>query len=237
MSARKLTPAKKVAMQRQFNEYMRQFARIQNADRFKDWPIPEPRTIGQEFEDTKGKRMPLEVPAQPVEWRHEGGLMVGTPPKGGAYQFLHDDFVATARNHNGMMALVEGLRALAVNPEIAGGDESGAFIAGLLAEVEGHYTGELLALLPSVGSAVNVSNRKDRKAVGDVKKFAVQLYQQGPFGGGQWPNLPTAARAIEPKVNTRAAELGWPRKKTTYSYQVIQGWIKEYLESTSKNEA
>ena len=233
--SRKFTGAEAVTIHKLVNDHMRQFARTQNADRFKDCPIPEPRTTGQEFEDAKGKRMPLEVPAQPVAWRHEGSVMVGTPPRGGAYQFLHDDFAAVARNHNGMMALVEGLRALAINPEIVAGEESGAFMAGLLTQVESRYPGELLALLPGVRGSVNVSNRKSHKASEEVKNFAVKLYLQGPLRG-PWKDLPTAARYIEANVNAKAAEMGWQRKKTKFSYQVIQRWIDEHLEATSRNE-
>jgi hypothetical protein len=180
MNGRKLAPAKMVAMQKAVNKHMREWGHA-------------PRTIGQEFDESGGVRMPLEVPAQPVEWQHEGGIMVGTPPKDGAYQFLHDDFAAMARNDNGLMALVEGLRALASSPEIIAGEESGAFISGLLKTVEGSYRGELMTLFPSVtaGIAANArhapTNTLKERILADCAKHK---------SGTQWKNR--AARKVAP---------------------------------------
>ncbi|MHB8224527.1 hypothetical protein [Acidithiobacillus sp.] len=224
MSARKLTPAKNVAAQKAFNEHMRKWARDQNAGRFKDFPIAEPRTIGEEFDRSGGARTPLEVPAQPVEWRHEGSLMVGTPPKGEEYQFLHDDFAAMARNDNGIVALVEGLRALATNPEIIAGEESGAFISGLLEAVEGSYQGELLALLPSVAGALRAAGK--HKATDDVKEPILskcRAYKEAhpTHGNGK------IAKEIAPdafKMNQDAGRpFGW--KSEIDAYEAIKGWL------------
>ena len=224
MSARKLTPAKNVAAQKAFNEHMRKWARDQNAGRFKDFPIAEPRTIGEEFDRSGGARTPLEVPAQPVEWRHEGSLMVGTPPKGEEYQFLHDDFAAMARNDNGIVALVEGLRALAINPEIIAGEESGAFISGLLEAVEGSYQGELLALLPSVAGALRAAGK--HKATDDVKEPILskcRAYKEAhpTHGNGK------IAKEIAPdafKMNQSAGHpFGW--KNEIDAYEAIKGWL------------
>ncbi|XTI72737.1 hypothetical protein ACQAYK_01145 [Acidithiobacillus sp. AC3] len=77
-----------------------------------------------------------------------------------------------------------------------------------------------------------VNSRKDRKAAKEIQAFALALYRQGPFGGGVWRDTVTAARNIESKVNARAAELGWPRKKTSKSYLVVQRWIEKGLNST-----
>ncbi|MBU2734108.1 hypothetical protein [Acidithiobacillus ferridurans] len=224
MSARKVTPAKMVAAQKQFNEHMREWARVQNADRFKDCPIPEPRTIGQQVDESEGVRTPLEVPAQLVEWQHEGGVMIGTPPKGGAYQSLHDDFAAMARNDNGIVALVEGLRALATNPEIIAGEESGAFISGILEAVEGSYQGELLALLPSVSAALRVGGK--HKKTDDVKEPILskcRAYKEAhpTHGNGK------IAKEIAPdafKMNQSAGHpFGW--KNEIDAYEAIKGWL------------
>lgn len=216
MSARKLTPAKMVAAQKAFNEHMRKWARDQNA--------AEPRTIGEEFDRSGGVRMPLEVPAQPVEWRHEGSIMVGTPPKGGEYQFLHDDFAAMAKNDNGIVALVEGLRALAINPEIAGGEESGAFIAGLLAAVEGSYRGELLALLPSVAGALRAAGKhKATDAVKEPVLSRCRAYKEAhpTHGNGK------IAKELKAYAFALNNEKGRPFKwnDETDAYEAIKGWL------------
>ena len=228
MSARKLTPAKNVAAQKAFNEHMRKWARDQNAGRFKDFPIAEPRTIGEEFDRSGGARTPLEVPAQPVEWRHEGSLMVGTPPKGEEYQFLHDDFAAMAKNHNGIVALVEGLRALAINPEIVAGDESGAFVSGLLEAVEGSYRGELLALLPSVGGEGAANARWESAQDLRGRIIAEMIKHQAPQ---DWKN--PAARKVAPlafKWNKEALNpktdrppYGWTDEAAAFT--AIRRWL------------
>ena len=224
MSARKLTPAKKVAAQKHFNEHMRQSAREYNETAPDGYPMPEPRTIGQEFDKSGGVRTPLEVPAQPVEWRHEGSVMVGIPPKGGEYQLLHDDFAAMARNHNGMVGLVEGLRALAINPEIVAGDESGAFIAGLLDEVERRYAGELLGVLPSVAAAMRVGGKhKKTDAVKALVLMRCKEYREKhPTHGNT-----KVAREIAPeafKMNQDAGRpFGWGNEID--AYESIKGWL------------
>ena len=224
MSARKLTPVKKVQMNKMFNKHMRSLAQNSDPDIFGGYPLPQPRTIGQEFDSHGGERMPLEVPAQPVEWRHEGSLMVGTPPKGEEYQFLHDDFAAMAKNHNGIVALVEGLRALAINPEIVAGDESGAFVSGLLEAVEGSYQGELLALLPSVAGALRAAGK--HKATDDVKEPILskcRAYKEAhpTHGNGK------IAKEIAPdafKMNQDAGRpFGW--ESEIDAYEAIKGWL------------
>ena len=224
MSARKLTPAKNVAAQKAFNEHMRKWARDQNAGRFKDFPIAEPRTIGEEFDRSGGARTPLEVPAQPVEWRHEGSLMVGTPPKGEEYQFLHDDFAAMAKNHNGIVALVEGLRALAINPEIIAGEESGAFISGLLEAVDGSYPGELLALLPSVASALKGS-RKHAKT--DAVKVPIlmkcQAYNEEHPTHGNTKIAKEMKRYAFDLNDKKGCPFKWGDE--TDAYESIKGWL------------
>ncbi|MBU2739866.1 hypothetical protein [Acidithiobacillus concretivorus] len=224
MIGRKVSPAKMVATQKAFNEHMRKWTRDQNAGQFKGFPIAEPRTIGQECEATKGERIPLEVPAQPVEWRHEGSLMIGTPPKGGEYQSLHDDYAAMARNHNGIAALVEGLRALAINPEIAEGEESGAFISGLLEAIEGSYQGELLGLLPSVAGALRAAGKhKATDAVKEPVLSRCRAYKEAhpTHGNGK------IAKELKAYAFALNNEKGRPFKwnDETDAYEAIKGWL------------
>jgi len=211
-------------MAKQLREHMEIWTAKQNTDKAFDWPIPAPRTIGKEFDRSGGVRTPLEVPAQPVEWRHEGGIMVGTPPKGGGYQSLHDDFAAMARNDNGLMALVEGLRALAVNPEIVAGDESGAFIAGLLAEVEGRYPGELLALLPSVAGALRAAGK--HKPTDDVKERILsrcRAYKEAHPTHGKGKIAKEMKRYAFDLNNEKGCPFKWDDE--TDAYEAIKGWL------------
>ncbi len=138
-------------------------------------------------------------------------------------------------------ALMDSLDAMKKNPDIMASPVVAAFVARLCDEVGQSYAPfEVLAShqkereKPRIrAKAVRaVSKRKDRQALPELEAFAVQLYRQGPFGGGEWKNLPTAARAIESKVNRKASDLGWERKKTKYSYQVIQEWIEKGLAPT-----
>ncbi|MDA8151817.1 MAG: hypothetical protein M0003_03750 [Acidithiobacillus sp.] len=224
MSARKVTPAKKVAIAKLTREHMERWTAKQNADNAFDWPIPAPRTIGEEFDKSGGARMPLEIPPQPVEWQQEGGVMVGAPPLDRYYQFLRNDYAAGARNNNGIVALVEGLRALAANPEIVAGDESGAFIAGLLAKVEGSYPGELLTLLPSVSAALR--GAKKHEATNGVKESILSKcreYKEAhpTHGNGK------IAKEIAPdafKMNQDAGSpFGW--ESEIDAYEAIKGWL------------
>ncbi|MHB8224441.1 hypothetical protein [Acidithiobacillus sp.] len=158
MSGRKVTPVKKIVMAKRLREHFQESATEQNAGKFASFPIPEPLTIGQEFDQSWGERMPLTIP--PQRTMDEAGRFVEVPMDDtDSWRFVCDNFAATSRNHNGMVALVEGLRALAINPEIIAGEESGAFISGLLEAVDGSYPGELLALLPSVASALKGSRK------------------------------------------------------------------------------
>ncbi len=225
MSGRPAKPANKITVAKLLREHLREWANDQNADQFKDCPIPEPRTIGQQFDQSGGVRMTLEVPAQPVDWRHDGSIMVGTPPKGGGYQFLHDDFAAIARNENGMMALVEGLRALALNPEITGGEESGAFITGLLSEVEGRYSGELLAMLPSVAAAIRVGGKhKKTNAVKESVLIRCEEYRKKHPTHG---NTKIAREMKKDAFLLNAAGMVHPFKweDETDAYEAIKGWL------------
>lgn len=225
MSARKVTPAKMVAAQKHFNEHMRQSAREYNETAPDGYQMPAPHTIGEEFDRSRGVRMPLEAPAQPAEWRHEGGVMAGNPPKGGEYQSLRDGFAAMARNDNGLMALVEGLRALASSPEIIAGEESGAFISGLLAEVECRYPGELLALLPSVAGALRAAGK--HKATDDVKEPILskcRAYKEAhpTHGNGK------IAKEIAPDAFKMNQDAGGPFvrwESAIDAYEAIKGWL------------
>ena len=138
-------------------------------------------------------------------------------------------------------ALMSSLDAMKQNPDIMASPFIAAFVVRFCDEIGQSYDPfEVLASYQKekekpkrrATAKKALSSRKDRKATPVLKAFVMKLYHQGPFGGGPWRDLPTAARAIEMKVNARAAELGWSRKKTKYSYQVIQGWIEESLVPT-----
>ncbi|MBU2787325.1 hypothetical protein HFQ13_03715 [Acidithiobacillus sp. VAN18-1] len=75
-------------------------------------------------------------------------------------------------NNNGLMALLEGLRSLALNPEIKAGEESREFVAALVDAVERSHLGELHAVLSTVDQSVrNLLVRKK----GNVGKDAVKV--------------------------------------------------------------
>ena len=131
--------------------------------------------------------------------------MMGTPPLDRYYQFLRDDYAKKARDNNGMAALVEGLRALASNPEITAGEESGQFAAGLLALVEGSYSGELMALFPSVAGALRVAGKhKNTRALKARILSECEKYRQG----NRWKNA--AARKVAPIAYDWNREAGKP---------------------------
>ena len=225
MSTSKLTSAKMVDAQKQLNKRMREWAIAQNNGRFKNCPIPEPRTIGQEYDEWGGVRRPLEVPAQTVEWQHEGGIMAGTPPKGGVYQSLHDDYATMAKNDNGIAALIEGLRALASNEEIAAGEESGAFACGLLKAVEGCYPGELLALLPSVATVIAANAR--HAPTTELRERILEACAKHKRGT-QWKN--PAARKVAPDAYQWNQEAGKPFTwlDITAAEKQIRRWLNKY---------
>ncbi|WP_312274710.1 hypothetical protein [Candidatus Igneacidithiobacillus taiwanensis] len=138
-------------------------------------------------------------------------------------------------------AVMESLDALKQHPDIAASPYIAAFVARLCDELGQSF--EPFDVLAShqnekeqpkrrAKALKAVNSRKDRKAAPELKAFVMQLYHQGPFAGGPWKDLPTAARAIESKVNAKASEIGCPRKKTKFSYQSVQRWIEEGLAST-----
>jgi hypothetical protein len=150
--------------------------------------------------------------------------MMGTPPKGGEYQFLHDGFAEAARNHNGMVALLEGLRTLASNPEIMAGEESGAFAIDLLKEVESRYPGELLTLLPSVGNALRGAGK--HKRTNSVKEFILgkcRAYREKhPTHGNGKIAKAIAIDAFEMNQNA-GRPFRWESKID--AYEAIKGWL------------
>ena len=152
--------------------------------------------------------------------------------------------VAIIAHFEGIALLVETFNELQDNPVIQGSPLAADFVRNVLDEFDkmqgtanpsdalaSSLADKIQAELSNRGKDA-VNSRKDRQATPELKEFAIQLYHQGPFSGGQWADLPTAARTIELKVNAKAAELGWKRKKTLFSYQVIQGWIEKGLEPT-----
>ncbi|MBU2767828.1 hypothetical protein HAP94_17000 [Acidithiobacillus ferrivorans] len=68
----------------------------------------------------------------------------------------------------------------------------------------------------------NNAKRKDRgQPMVELKAFALQLYHQGPFGGGKWKSNSHAAKSIFTTVNAKADEL----KVRNVSEGTIRNWI------------
>jgi len=164
-----------------------------------------------------------------------------TPQIGAALAKAAPLFDAYIQYGQAAAAVMDSLNAMKRNPDIMASPFIAAFVERLCDEVG--QSCDPFDVLASRQKEIEqprkrakaikaVSSRKDRSVVPELKEFAVKVYRQGPFGGGEWHNLPTAARYVERKVNARASELGWNRKTTRYSYQVIQRWIEEGLEPT-----
>lgn len=162
-------------------------------------------------------------------------LRVDIPPNATA---LLNAYIQHGQAAGAVMDALEGMRQ---HPDIMASPFIAAFVTRLCDEVGqsfdpfdvlASYRNEKEQPKRRAKAVRAVSSRRDRKATPEIKAFVMQLYHQGPFAGGPWRDLPTAARAIESKVNAKAAEMGWPRKKTKFSYQGVQKWITEGLAST-----
>ena len=227
MSSRPFSPIKLIALRKKFREHMQSWEKEQNAAKFAEFPITTALPIGRyvdELMDGSPRTINLRLPGI----FHDDGTT--TPPQDARetgepfWIDMADSYMQRMIDDNGLLALVQGLRNLAANPEVTGGRESGAFIAGLLAEVEGRYPGELLALLPSVGHALRASGKhRATDAVKEPVLMKCRAYKEAHPTHGK----SATAKKIAPdafKMNQNAGRpFGW--ESDIDAYEAIKGWL------------
>lgn len=229
MNSRNHNPAKAIDQRKKLREG------LQEADpqSFSEYPLSRP--LGKFVDEVmEGKPKPTELRLPGIS--HDDGTTTSSMDAKDSgepfWEEMADDYRRKTKDANGLVALIKGLRTLAVDPEIVAGRESGAFIAGLLSEVEDRYPGELLALLPGVDRSLRGLNHNAARAdrgphMAALELLAWELYKKGPQTG-KWKNRYShAAKTIEKEITTAAHKVGWKREITPDSYKVLIEWIKE----------
>lgn len=227
MSRRPVKPVKLLANRKMFREYMQAWEKEQNANKFAEFPATTALPIGRYVDELMGGRSQNIVLRLPGVLHDDG---TETPPMDARetgepfWGEVAASYMQSKRDDNGLLALVKGLRGLAINPEITGGEESGAFITGLLSEVEGRYPGELLAMLPSVASALRAAGK--HKPTNDVKErilIKCRAYKEAhpQHGNGK------AAREVAPDAFEMNESAGRPFRWESQidAYEQIKSWF------------